>query len=229
MLKIQDHRVRVAAARREEMRNNLLFSALSLSSTQSIHAIDVDDIIKHAEVSRGSFYKYFPSVSALFQELAEQLAQEVSLAVKETAARRPNTAERLSSTARLIMRLLVDIPALGHLFVQVPWGIQGARLNFFPSIQQDLEQGIKEGQFEKLPVAIGLNLVIGCMVGGVHTMLLKPPSKGYEDKVLRQVLVGLGLDARAADKLSKAHLSYEVMLPQTGILGKLSEHLPLKQ
>ena len=63
MLKIEDHRVRVAALRREEMQNSLMFSALVLASDKSIHEIDVDDIIKHAEVSRGSFYKYFQSVS----------------------------------------------------------------------------------------------------------------------------------------------------------------------
>ena len=45
MPKVQDHRIRVAASRREEMQNSLMFSALVLASEKSIHAIDVDDIM----------------------------------------------------------------------------------------------------------------------------------------------------------------------------------------
>ena len=106
MLKKQDHRVRVAASRREEMQNTLLFSALVLASNKSIHEIDVEDIIEHAEVSRGSFYKYFPSVQALVTGLAGQLARELAAEIDAMTQDIPDTACRLVTTARLTMRLL---------------------------------------------------------------------------------------------------------------------------
>jgi len=219
MRKVQDHRVRVAAERREEMRNCLLFSAMSLASDKSIHDIDVEEIIAHAQVSRGTFYKYYASVPRLFEDLAAQLSEDISRATETVRIPRDDKSMHL---ARLIMRLLVDVPVLGKLFIQLPWLNQNSSLDAFQTLRRDIEQGIKEGLFEKLPVAIGLNLMIGSMIGGIHTMLLKPPSKGYEDKVVRQALVGLGLDAKAADKISTTPLTNKIALPTTGILGKIA-------
>ena len=222
MLKVQDHRVRVAAVRREEMRNCLLFSAMSLASDKSIHEIDVEEIIAHAQVSRGSFYKYFPSVSALFQDLAKQLSQELSSVIETTTITSANSSARLANTARLIMRLLVEVPLLGKLFLQFPWLNPNPKLDSFQTIRHEIEQGIKEGLFENVPVTIGVNLVVGSMIGGVHAMLLTPPAKCYEDKVLRQALVGLGLTAKSADKVSTTPLPATITLPTTGVLGKIA-------
>lgn len=222
MLKVQDHRVRVAAARREEMRNCLLFSAMSLASEKSIHDLDVEEIIAHAQVSRGTFYKYYISVSGLCEELAEQLSHELRSAVETVKIPATDKSLHLACSARLIMRLLVDVPVLGKLFIQLPWLNQNPKQDAFQSLRRDIEQGIKEGQFEKLPAAIGLNLMIGSMIGGIHAMLLKPLVKGYEDKVVRQALIGLGLDAKSADKLVATPLPTKISLPTTGILGKIS-------
>ena len=204
------------------MRNCLLFSALSLASNKSIHDIDVDEVITHADVSRGTFYKYYSSVSILFQDLGQQLEQELSSLLDTPDISKTDHAVRLSITSRLIMRLLVDIPMLGKLFIQLPWLNQNPKLDAFKTIRHDIEQCIKNGLFEKLPVSIGLNLTIGSMVGGIHTMLLKPPAKGYENKVLRQALIGLGLDAKSADQLAAIQIPAKVTLPATGILGKIA-------
>ena len=223
MLNVQDHRVRVAAARREEMRNCLLFSAMSLASDKSIHDIDVEEIIAHAQVSRGTFYKYYPSVSRLFEDLAAQLTHELAEALENVNIPGADKSVHLASSARLIMRLLVDVPVLGKLLIQLPWLNPNPKQDLFHALRRDIEQGIKEGLFEKLPAVIGLNLLIGSMVGGIHTMLLSPPSKGYEDKVVRQALIGLGLDTKSADKISTIPLSTKVTLPPTGILGKIAK------
>jgi hypothetical protein len=227
MLKTQDHRVRVAAVRREEMRNCLLYSGLSLAFDKSIHDIDVEEVIAHAQVSRGTFYNYYTSVSVLFEDLAQQLEQELASVLKAsvpetTSATKVNKAQHLVLTSKLIMRLLVDIPALGKLFIQLPWTNQNKKSEAFEIILHDIEQCIKEGLLEKLPISIGFNLLMGSMIGGIHTMLLKPQTKGYEDKVIRQALIGLGMQAKSADKLITTALVAKVTLPTTGILGKIA-------
>jgi len=227
MLKTQDHRVRVAAIRREEMRNCLLYSGLSLASDKSMHDVDVEEVIAHAQVSRGTFYNYYTSVSVLFEDLAQQLEHELASVLKASvpetlSGSKANKAQHLVFTSKLIMRLLVDIPALGKLFIQLPWINQNPKSDAFETIRHDIEQCIKEGLIEKLPLSIGFNLMMGSMIGGVHTMLLKPPAKGYEDKVIRQALIGLGMQAKSADKLITTTLVGKVTLPSTGILGKIA-------
>jgi AcrR family transcriptional regulator len=222
MLKRQDHRIRVAASRREEMQNSLLFSALVLASDKSIHEIDVEDIIEHAEVSRGSFYKYFPSVQALIPDLASQLARELAKEIDAITHQIPDTASRLVITAKLTMRLLVKVPLLGNFLIQLPWPSQSPELQIFKNISDDVERGIKEGVFTKMPMSIGCNLLIGSMLGGIHTMLGKSPSSTYENKVMHQALIGLGLASITAEELLKAPMPSLPTLPMTGLLGKIA-------
>jgi len=151
MLKIQDHRVRVAATRREEMQNSLMFSALVLASDKSIHEIDVDDVIQHAEVSRGSFYKYFPSVQALVPALASQLAHELTAEIDAITHQIPSTATRLVISAKLTMRRLVKAKVLGNFLIQLPWPSQNPEVNVFKNLSSDIELVIKEGLFSKMP------------------------------------------------------------------------------
>ena len=222
MLKIQDHRVRVAASRREEMQNSLMFSALVLASERSIHEIDVDDIIQHAEVSRGSFYKYFPSVQALIPALADQLAQELTAEIDAITHQMPSTATRLVMSAKLTMRRLVKAKVLGNFLIQLPWPSQNPEFNVFKNISSDIEHGIKEGLFTKMPASIGCNLFIGSVIGGIHAMLGKSSSASYENKVLYPALIGLGLAAATADELLKALVPALPKLPDTGLLGKIA-------
>jgi AcrR family transcriptional regulator len=222
MLKIQDHRIRVAASRREEMQNSLMFSLLALASEVSIHEIDVDDIIKHAEVSRGSFYKYFPSVQALIPALANQLAHELTAEIDAITHQIPSTAERLVITAKLTMRYLVKHRVLGNFLIQMPWPSQNTEFNVFTSISSDIELGIKEGLFAKMPASIGCNLLVGSLIGGINVMLSKSPSSSYENKVLYPALIGLGLDSNAADELLKTPVPSLPKLPETGVLGKVA-------
>lgn len=222
MLKIQDHRVRVAASRREEMQNSLMFSALFLASDRSIHEIDVDDIIQHAEVSRGSFYKYFPSVQALIPALADQLAHELTAEIDAITHQIPSTAARLVITAKLTVRRLVRVKVLGNFLIQLPWPSQNPEVNVFKNISSDIELGIKEGLFNKMPTSIGCNLFVGSLIGGIHAMLGKSSSASYENKVLYPALIGLGLAAETADELLKAPVPALPTLPDTGLLGKIA-------
>ena len=77
---VKNHRVRVAAIRREEMQDRLLLSAIALASEKSIHEISIEEIIEHAEVSRGTFYKYFNTVPQLFAVLAKKISNEFIIA-----------------------------------------------------------------------------------------------------------------------------------------------------
>jgi AcrR family transcriptional regulator len=223
MAKALDHRVRVAALRREEMQLHLLFSGLTLASSSSIYELEVEDIIRQAEVSRGSFYNYFPSLPALYDGLAKQLMQEFADLINVFMPQGLDTATRLATTMRILMRLVVDFPMLGRFLTQMQWPNQNSDTEIFQNIVRDIQVGIKEGSFTNMPASIGANIAIGSLIGGIHTMLLKRPAKGFEDQVTNQVLIGLGIDSKLASKISQMPLPAKPQLPATGIFGKLVE------
>jgi AcrR family transcriptional regulator len=223
MAKALDHRVRVAALRREEMQMHLLFSGLTLASINPINALEVEDVIRQAEVSRGSFYNYFPSLPALYDGLAKQLMQEFAEITDISVPQSLDNVTHLASTMRILMRLVVDFPMLGRFLTQIQWPNQSPDLDIFQNIIRDIQLGIKGGCFTNMPASIGANIAIGSLIGGIHTMLLKRPAKGFEDQVTNQVLIGLGVDAKLASTVSQMPLPARPALPQTGILGKLAE------
>jgi len=223
MAKALDHRVRVAALRREEMQLHLLFSGLTLASTNSIYELEVEDVIRQAEVSRGSFYNYFPSLPALYDGLAKQLMQEFDGLINVSMPQNFDTTTRLASTMRILMRLVVDFPMLGKFLTQIQWPNQNPDSEIFQNIIHDIHLGIKEGSFTDMPASIGANIAIGSLIGGIYSMLLKRPANGFEDQVTNQVLIGLGIDAKVANKISQMPLPAKYQLPETGIFGKLVE------
>ncbi len=229
MSKSLDHRIRVAALRREQMQLQLLFSGLQLASTTSIHEIEVEDVIRQAEVSRGSFYNYFPSVPALYEGLVRQLMQELAAMMDILAPPNLDVVTRLAASMRMSMRLFVDFPMLGRFLTQVQWPSQKTDFELFPNIVRDIHLGIEAGQFTRMQAPIGVNIAMGSLIGGVHAMLLERPAAGYEDKVTNQVLIGLGVDSEFASKVSQMPLPARPALPATGVFGKLSEMVALEK
>ncbi|QUN32293.1 helix-turn-helix transcriptional regulator (plasmid) [Cupriavidus sp. KK10] len=59
------------------MRWRLLNSALKLVASKGHAAMSVDDVIREAGVSRGTFYKYFASPDVLIRELATEIASQI--------------------------------------------------------------------------------------------------------------------------------------------------------
>src|ERR1700751_753822 len=106
----QDHRSRVGAERRERMRSRLLSSALQLVAAQGPAAMSIDDVIAAAEVSRGTFYKYFPSPEALVQEVAYKLATHLVCLADPVVRQRDAPAERVACGIRLVARLALHHP-----------------------------------------------------------------------------------------------------------------------
>ena len=221
MDKAKDHRVRVAAIRREEMQERLLLSAMALASEKSIHEISIEEIVEHAKVSRGTFYKYFNTVPQLYAVLAKKTSNEFMVAFDNIIPNIPDAAVRVSVSTRTAIRLMVSVPLLGNLMLQVKWPHPDPEINGLKSVERDIKLGIGQGCFNKMPLAVGVSLVIGSMIGAVSTMLQKPPSKGYEDQVTYHILLGLGVPAKLASELSTPPLPKLPPLPMNGILGKV--------
>ncbi|MES2300806.1 MAG: TetR/AcrR family transcriptional regulator, partial [Pseudomonadota bacterium] len=70
----EDGRLRLAAERRDRMRARLLDTVLELYQPgRDNAALVIDDVIRAADVSRGTFYKYFTSIEQAVDELGESL------------------------------------------------------------------------------------------------------------------------------------------------------------
>jgi len=221
MTEPEDHRIRVAAERRNETQEKLLLSGLILGSKKPAKEISIEEIYTHAETSRGTFYKYFSGTTDLFKALGLNVANQIVEFLSPIKPSFTDPAVAISSMTRLGIRLAVGIPMLGKLLLRTEWPNADKNTGILKDIEKDIKAGIKQGIFSDIPTDIGLGIVVGTTKAAIHSMLKNPPSKGYEDMVACQILIGLGLDAKSAKEISTMPLPKLPPLPTTGVIGKI--------
>lgn len=218
----QDHRPRVAAQRRERMRSRLLSSALELVAAQGPAATSIDDVIAAAEVSRGTFYKYFLSPQALVQELAYEVAKDLVCLADPVVRERDDPAERVACGIRLVARLALHHPAAAGFLVQLGWpDTQGPNV-LLDFVRRDLAEGIKRGRFREMPMPLALNMVSGAVIGAIHCMLKPACEPDFAEMTAAAALRALGVPGKSADALAYKRLEPITDFPE----GLLAATLP---
>jgi AcrR family transcriptional regulator len=211
----------VAAERRERMRSRLLASAMRLVAQKGPAATSIDDVISAAEVSRGTFYKYFPSPDALVRELAIAIANELIGMAEPVVQSYDDPAERVASGMRLVARLAIDHPLAATFLVRLGWPeAQGPNL-LLDFVKRDLSAGIRQGRFTPMPIGLALNIVSGAVLGATHCMLDPECESDFAEQSAAAALRGLGLDAKSAERIAHSPLKPVEILPE-GLLTETS-------
>jgi len=221
---IQDHRQRVAAERRERMRSRLLASAMKLIAEKGPAATSIDDVISAAEVSRGTFYKYFPSPDALVRALAIDIANELITMAEPVVLSYEDPAERVSSGMRLVARLAIDHPLAATFLVRLGWPDARGQSMLLDFVKRDLTEGIRQGRFTRMPIALALNIVTGTVLGATHCMLEPACDSDFAEQSAAAALRALGVDAKSAERIARSPLK-PVEILSDGLLTQTSRIL----
>lgn len=221
-MQVQDHRQRVAAERRERMRARLLSSAMKLVASKGPAAMSIDDVIAAAEVSRGSFYKYFASPEALVRELAVEIANELIRMAEPVVQRHDDPAERVATGMRLVSRLATDHPLAASFLVRMGWPDTRAPNLLLEFVQRDLVEGIRRGRFAPMPVALAVNVVAGTVLGATSCMLEPGCEADFAEQSAAAGLRALGLDAKSAERIARVPLEPVEILAE-GLLAETAQ------
>lgn len=203
----EDFRRRVAAQRRERMRAHLLDELLNLYQPGAQNdALVIDDVLKAANVARGTFYKYFPSLDAASLALGEQLTTEMI-----------NNFQRLYAD--------IDDPAVramgGMLIVCVrswhepKWGVFTGHVDFISYFERNngFDLMVRDGllkaretglmQFDDIDAAV--DMLMGTSIEARRRMVRRPPSpRAYVDNLLHYIFRGLSMQPRALSQALNA-------------------------
>lgn len=217
-----DHRHRVAAERRDRMRARLLASAMRLIAEKGPAATSIDDVISAAEVSRGTFYKYFPSPDALVRELAIEVANELIRMAEPVVQSYDDPAERVSTGLRIVARLAIDHPLAATFLVRLGWPDARSPNLLLDFVKRDLIEGIRQDRFTRMPIALALNIVTGASLGATHRMLEPDCERDFAEQSAAAALRGLGLDAKSAERIANRPLK-PVEVLSGGLLTGTSE------
>jgi AcrR family transcriptional regulator len=205
MLK-QDHRTRVAAERRDRMRRRLFESALQVVARKGPAATSIDDVIQAAEVSRGTFYKYFDAPDSLFDALALEVTNEIILMAEPAVVHSEDPAQRVANGMRLTIHLARSRPEVGGFLVRLGWPEMHRREVLLDPLERDLRQGMRQGRFVAMPLRLAVNIVSMTVLGSVHAMLEMRAPGAFGEQAVESALRALGIERKEALRLATVEL-----------------------
>ncbi|HTT12188.1 MAG TPA: TetR/AcrR family transcriptional regulator [Burkholderiaceae bacterium] len=214
-MEIDDHRPRVAAERRERMRQRLMATALRLVAQNGPAAMSIDDVISAAEVSRGTFYKYFPAPDVLVRELAVEIANELIRMAEPVVLSYKDPAERVACGIRLVARLSISHPIVAGFLVRLGWPDARGPDVLLDFVRRDLNTGLRRGRFKKMPIALALNIVAGSVLGAANCMLDPGCEPDFAEQTAAAALRALGVDTKTADRISRQPLAPAEIRPDS--------------
>lgn len=132
-------------------RAQLLAVALDLFAERGYHATSITHIIEKASVARGTFYQYFRSKKEIFDDLLDQLFDQVTSAVSPIAIASP---EQMAVAVRaniegLCRRLQENLP-MGRVLLEQAVGLNEAGREqlraFYQRVLDRIERAVSVGQ-----------------------------------------------------------------------------------
>ena len=221
MPKVIHHLFTDEAKARRRAKDRIISGFAEVAADERLEDIKIETVLEKAEVSKSTFDKCFHSIESLFQDTAKKLVQEVFPEVRQTVKPNPDIAILVATKTRLGIRLMIEVPVLAKIALKIRWPVRDTELKILKDIKIDVEEGIKQGRFADMPSSIGVNLVFSTLKSALQEILSATCSPDYEEQAIYQMLVGLGVDAESALKISKMPFSELPPLPNNGIAGKV--------
>jgi AcrR family transcriptional regulator len=124
MVKV-DGRVSRARLLRESRRASMLLEAKKLFSQKGYHDTSIDDLIEAAGIARGTFYLYFESKRAIFDELLDDLVTTLQAQVKriEVGPEAADPLEQMNVTVDGVLKTLLDNREMARILLREAVGI----------------------------------------------------------------------------------------------------------
>ena len=203
----EDHRVRVAREKRERMRAKLFQSVKVVCSGGSIKSPAViDDVVRHAGVARGTFYKYFTSLEGAVEELALVLANEMTVGIAAVYEPIEDPVMRTATGFQtFLLRAMIDHD-WGRFFAYI--GLLGGDDSLITSrIQTDIRLGVAAGAYRVPSVDVATDLLMGAKIEAILRIISGEVGTDYVQDIAGMVLAGFGVGRDEA--MTKVQAAYD--------------------
>ncbi len=203
----EDHRVRVARAKREKMRAHLLITVKEIyHGEREGKPIVIDDVIRHAEVSRGTFYQYFNSLEEAVAECGAILTIEMTEAIFDMYDAVHDPVERVGTGFQtFLIRSLMD-HNWGAFLTHI--GVLAGDNLMIHHIREDISAGVESGDFDVPSIDVAVDLLVGAKIEAIRRIVAGEADVHYIKDMAALVLRGFGVSgAKARKKVDIAFLN----------------------
>ena len=179
------------------MRAQLLQSVLAVCSGRTANVAVIDDVIKHAAVSRGTFYNHFTSFEQAVSELGLQLADEMTQGILSVYDVLDDPVLRTATGFQMfVVRAAID-PEWGDFIARI--GLLRADQLFASKIRADVQLGVETGDYVVPSTDIATDLLMGAKIEAIRRVI-EGASLDYVRQMASMVLRSFGVTPSRADK-----------------------------
>ncbi len=193
-----DHRTRVGRERRARTESRIVEAALHVFAERGPDAPVIDEFVRAAGVSRGTFYNHFESVEELLHATSAWTTRQVVQSVERDLAGLEDPTLRLGVGLRLFFARAARDP-LWCRFVARVWKIGGQELPL-----RDLAEGIRLGHFRVPSREAAFDLLFGGIREALRRLGQGKAPASFGDQMTEICLQALGTDPRRI-KATLAH------------------------
>lgn len=219
-----DHRPRVGAQRRGRTRARLVQGALRVFAERGIDASVIDDLIRTAGVSRGTFYNYFRTNDDLLTAVSGALSDELMRLVDPVVREEADPAARIGTGIRLFFEVFRANPQLSAFIARGGMRVLSGNNLVSEYLPRDLRDGVTAGRFTVASPALGFDLVAGPVLATAYRLHGDAVDADYPVDLVRAVLISLGVPQADADGIARRPVPV-LHLPDDSILLHISPEL----
>lgn len=213
---LRDHRVDVAEKKRLLMRSRLVAATMRVFAQRTTLPPVIDDVIREAKVSRGTFYNYFTSLEEILSIISQDLSNQMTADLLPVYDLLKDPIQRFSMGYRIFLtRAVVDQKWAAYVTRSDAWNKETLVDRYMLA---DLQLGKNAGQFDIEDAQVATVFLKGAIAHGIlHLSQGIPDPIGYVEKTVRMGLSSLGCNREAQTQalaasaaLLKAWLSGEL-------------------
>lgn len=194
-VEVLDPRARTAQARRARTQSRILAAAIRVFTTQDRYGLVIEDFIRAAGISRGTFYNYFRSIDELFEAASRSLEDDLMVSIETELAPLSDPVDRLATGVRLWLAKAASDREWCAFVAQNDR--RGTLVD--QSVMEDLRDGRALGRFRFPSVESARDLLVGTVREAMVRMAAGGVPAGHGDAIARAILGALGLEAAAVD------------------------------
>ncbi len=202
-----DHRTIVAEKKRVLMRTKLLDAAMRVFANRVGPTPVIDDVIREAKVSRGTFYNYFASIDEVLAAIGQAFSNEMTTDILPVYDVLTEPWQRAAVGFRLfLVRALLDRKWAGFVVRVDAWPHNSLVATYMSA---DLEHGRTQGQFAFDDVHVAADFLMGASIHCIQSIRqgVSDPN-AYMDASVRMALASLGCSVTLQEQGTAFSASY---------------------
>ena len=172
-----DGRVSRAQRLRESRRTAVLAVARRIFSKKGYHATSINDLIEGADIARGTFYLYFESKRAIFDELLDDLVATLKAQVRriDVGPNAPQPVDQMNEMVDRVLRTLLDNREMARILLREAVGIDAdfdrKLADFYGQIEAMLVSALHTGHAIGILRPCDAQVVSRCILGSVKEVV----------------------------------------------------------